>query len=314
MKIIALAGGVGGAKMVHGLVQVLPPEDITVIVNTGDDFIHLGLNICPDLDTICYTLAGIANPETGWGIVNDTWNAINTVDALGGPGWFRLGDHDLGTHLERTRRMMEGQLLSEVTTNFCNSWNIKTTVLPMSNDPVQTFVRTREGDLPFQEYFVRRQCEPEVHDFIFRNCEKASPTPGIVTSIQDADILIICPSNPWVSIDPILNIPGIEEAIIASKKKGLRVLAVSPIICGQAIKGPVVKIFLEMGIEPSALSVAKHYQNLIDVFVFDEKDQMLTRRLKDMKLSLICVNTIMNSILDRKKLAKDILSNFNIKD
>ena len=310
MKIIALAGGVGGAKMVHGLAQILPPENLTVIVNTGDDFIHLGLNISPDLDTVCYTLAGIANPERGWGIVNDTWNAINTIDSLGGPGWFRLGDHDLGTHLERTRRMMQGQLLSEVTVNFCNTWNIKVKILPMSDDPVLTIVQTEEGDLPFQEYFVRRQCEPKVHGFIFKNCEKASPTSGILASIQDADLLIICPSNPWVSIDPILNIPGIEETILACKKNGLKVLAVSPIIGGQAIKGPVVKMYLEMGIEPSAISVAKHYQKLLDIFVLDEEDRLLVKRLNDMNLDLICVNTIMNSVLDRKKLAEDILSEF----
>ena len=308
MKIVALAGGVGGAKLAHGLAQILPPEDLTIIVNTGDDFEHLGLKISPDLDTICYTLAGFANPETGWGIANDTWNVINSIKNLGGPGWFRLGDRDLGTHLERTRRMLNGQSLSEVTKAFCKAWNIDSLVLPMSDDPVPTIVQTNIGDLPFQDYFVRRHCEPEVKGFIFRDCEDAIPSPGIITAIQEADLLVICPSNPWVSIDPILSISTIKQTVLACKKKGLKVLAVSPIIDGRAIKGPVVKMYREMGIEPSALSVAKHYHNLIDRFVFDFKDQLLMERLQELQIDLLCLNTIMKSTNDRKKLAQEILS------
>ena len=308
MKIVALAGGVGGAKLAHGLAQILPSEDLTIIVNTGDDFEHLGLKVCPDLDTICYTLAGFANPETGWGIANDSWNAINSIENLGGPGWFRLGDRDLGTHLERTRRMMNGQSLSAVTKDFCKAWNVDILVLPMSDDPVPTIVQTNMGDLPFQEYFVRRYCEPKVKGFIFRDSEDALPAPGIIEAIQEADLLIVCPSNPWVSIDPILSISSIKETVLDCKKENLRVFAVSPIIDGRAIKGPVVKMYREMGIEPSALSVAKHYHNLIDLFVFDLQDQLLREKLQELHIDLLCLNTIMKSSNDRKKLAQEILS------
>lgn len=312
MKIVALAGGVGGAKLVHGLAQILPPENLTIIVNTGDDFLHLGLKICPDLDTVCYTLAGFANPETGWGIAHDTWNAINSIENLGGPGWFRIGDIDFGTHLERTRRMLDGQSLSEVTKIFCEAWNVKNLVLPMSDDPVETIVLSNLGDLPFQEYFVHRHCEPEVKGFIFKGCDDALPAPGIINSIQEADLLIVCPSNPWVSIDPILSIPTFKETVLDCKKEGLRVLAVSPIVAGRAVKGPVVKMYREMGVEPSAFSVAKHYHNFIDQFVFDLQDQSLVERLRGLQIDLLCVNTIMKSKNDRKKLAKEILSNSDI--
>ncbi len=310
MKVVALAGGVGGAKLVHGLAHILPPDNLTVIVNTGDDFEHLGLKICPDLDTVCYTLAGIANPETGWGLLNETWNAINNITSLGGPGWFRLGDLDLGTHLERTRRLMLGQVLSKIIEDFCRSWNIETTVLPMSNDPVPTIVQTNEGDLPFQEYFVHRRCEPRVKGFIFLDCEKASPAPGIISALMNAELLVICPSNPWVSIDPILSVPTIKETIIIRKKKDLKVLAVSPIVSGRAIKGPLAKMFTEMSIESSALSVAKYYINLIDFFVFDLLDKELIDAIEAINITPLCFDTVMKSINDRNRLAKDIISYF----
>ena len=180
MKIVALAGGVGGAKLADGLAQILPPEDLTIIVNTGDDFEHLGLYICPDLDTVCYTLAGLANPETGWGRADETWHAIENISRLGGPDWFRLGDQDLGTHLERTRRLKAGQTLSQITRDFCATWEIGPTVLPMSDDPVPTIVLTDEGELPFQEYFVHRRCEPRVRGFRFQGIEDARPAPGVI--------------------------------------------------------------------------------------------------------------------------------------
>ena len=203
MKIVALAGGVGGAKLAHGLAQILPPEDLTVIVNTGDDFEHLELTICPDLDTVCYTLAGLANPETGWGRNGETWNVISNIEKLGGPNWFRLGDQDIATHLERTRRLKEGNSLSQVTREFCEAWGIKQTVLPMSDLPVRTIVDTDEGELAFQEYFVHRHCEPRVKGFRFDGVEEAQPTVGVREAIDLAEAVVICPSNPWVSIDPI---------------------------------------------------------------------------------------------------------------
>ncbi|HEY3473049.1 MAG TPA: 2-phospho-L-lactate transferase CofD family protein, partial [Anaerolineales bacterium] len=198
MKIVALAGGVGGAKFAHGLSQILPPEDLTLIVNTGDDFEHYGLYICPDLDTVCYTLAGLANPETGWGRAHETWNVIENATKLGGLAWFRLGDQDLGTHLERTRRLKEGATLSQITREFCEAWGIKQTILPMSDQPVRTIVETEEGDLAFQEYFVHRHCEPRVTGFRFEGAQTAEPAPGTREAIRSADAIIVCPSNPWV--------------------------------------------------------------------------------------------------------------------
>ncbi len=206
MKIVALAGGVGGAKLAHGLAQILPPEDLTVIVNTGDDFEHLGLTICPDLDTVCYTLAGLANSETGWGRENETWNTISNIEKLGGPNWFRLGDQDFGTHIERTRRLKGGEPLSQITKDFCKAWGIKQTILPMTDSSVRTIVNTDEGELAFQEYFVHRHCEPRVKGFRFEGVEVAEPVIGAREAIESAEAIVICPSNPWVSIDPILHV------------------------------------------------------------------------------------------------------------
>jgi len=233
MKIVALAGGVGGAKLANGLAQIQHPEDLTIIVNTGDDFKHLGLFICPDLDTVCYKLAGLANPETGWGRADESWHAIENITRLGGPNWFHLGDQDLGTHLERTRRLKAGQTLSQITRDFCAAWGIGPTVLPMSDDPVPTIVLTDEGELPFQEYFVHRRCEPRVRGFRFQGVDGAHPAPGMIAAIREADLVVICPSNPWVSIDPILALPNIRSEIGSR-----RVVAVSPIIGGKAVKGP----------------------------------------------------------------------------
>ena len=298
MKIVALAGGVGGAKFVHGLAQVLPPEELTVIVNTGDDFEHYGLHICPDLDTVCYTLAGIANPETGWGRVDETWNVIDQASKLGGPAWFRLGDQDLGTHLERTRRLEAGQSLSHVTNDFCEAWGIKQNVLPMSDQPVRTIVQTDEGDLAFQEYFVHRRCEPHVRGFRFEGADMAKPAPGVSEAIQSADAVIVCPSNPWVSIDPILRIvKRIEQPVVA----------ISPIIGGQTVKGPAAKMYRELGIEPSALAVARHYGELATGFVLDHIDRQLEGEIRSLSMRTFVTNTLMNSHDDRKRLAMDVL-------
>ena len=298
MKIVALAGGVGGAKLAHGLAQILPDEDLTIIVNTGDDFEHYGLYICPDLDTVCYTLAGLANPDTGWGRVNETWNVIETTSKLGGPAWFRLGDQDLGTHLERTRRLKEGQSLSQITKDFCKAWGIEHAVLPMSDQPVRTIVETEEGDLAFQEYFVYRRCEPRVRGFRFEGVEAAEPAPGASEAIRAADAVIICPSNPWVSIDPILQIvKRIEKPVVA----------VSPIIGGQAVKGPAAKMYGELGIEPSALAVARHYCDLVTGFVLDDFDKHLEGEIRSLNMRTLVTNTLMKSHDNRKQLAGDVL-------
>ena len=304
MKIVALAGGVGGAKLAHGLAQILPPQDLTVIVNTGDDFEHYGLYICPDLDTVCYTLAGRANPETGWGRVNETWNVIENAAKLGGPAWFRLGDQDLGTHLERTRRLNEGQTLSEITKDFCTAWGIEHTILPMSDQPVRTIVETDEGELAFQEYFVHRRCEPRVRGFRFEGVDIAVPAPGAREAIQSAEAVIICPSNPWVSIDPILQI---FSPLLRGEGSGVRLVAVSPIIDGRAVKGPAAKMYRELGIEPSALAVARHYCDLATGFVLDVFDKQLQAEIRSLNMRTLVTNTLMKSHDNRKQLAGEVL-------
>lgn len=299
MKIVALAGGVGGAKLAHGLAQILPPGDLTVIVNTGDDFEHYGLYICPDLDTVCYTLAGLANLETGWGRANETWNVMENAAMLGGPRWFNLGDRDLGTHLERTRRLRDGQKLSQVTKDFCSAWEIQHAVLPMSDQPVRTIVETEEGDLAFQEYFVHRRCEPRVKGFRFEGVESAEPAPGAREAIRSADAVILCPSNPWVSIDPILRVvKHIEKPVVA----------ISPIIGGETIKGPAAKMYRELGITPSALAVARHYCDLVTGFVFDEIDRQLESEIGSLNIRTHVTNTLMKSHDDRKRLAMDTIN------
>jgi len=303
MKIVAFAGGVGGAKLADGLSRCLPPEDLTTIVNTGDDFEHWGLMISPDLDTVCYTLAGLANPETGWGRAGETWQVFENMRLLSGPVWFRIGDKDLATHIERTRRLKTGQPLSLVVKDFCQAWGIKSRVLPMTDQKVSTFVDTLEaGELAFQEYFVHRRCEPTVKSFRFAGIEKAQPAPGLLEAIHEADAILFCPSNPWVSIDPILKIAGIQSAL-----SGKKIAAVSPIIGGQTVKGPAAKMFAELGFVSSALSVAKHYHQIVTHFVLDNQDIHLTGQIKDLGVRALAINTLMKSDQDRQQLAQNML-------
>ncbi|HSL31427.1 MAG TPA: 2-phospho-L-lactate transferase [Anaerolineales bacterium] len=301
LKIVALAGGVGGAKFAHGLAQNLSPDDLTIIVNTGDDFEHYGLYVCPDLDTVCYTLAGLANSQTGWGRANETWKVIENAARLGGPDWFRLGDQDLGTHLERTRRLREGHSLSQITKDFCDAWGIRQKILPMTDQPVRTIVETAEEHLSFQEYFVHRRCEPRVTGFHFEGIESAEAAPGTREALWEADAIILCPSNPWVSLDPILR-------VLSPLPREVRVIAVSPIIGGQTVKGPAAKMFRELGIEPSALAVARHYCDLLSGFVLDLVDSQLEGEIQSLGIRTLVTNTLMNSHDDRKKLARKILN------
>ncbi|MBM3151679.1 MAG: 2-phospho-L-lactate transferase [Chloroflexi bacterium] len=304
MKIAVLCGGVGGAKLADGLSRALPPENLTIIVNTGDDFEHLGLLICPDLDTVCYTLAGIANPETGWGRADESWNALAAIDSLGGPSWFRLGDRDLGTHLERTRCLAQGQTLSQVTSGFCRSWNILPNVIPMSDRAVRTMVSTEAyGELTFQDYFVRRRCEPKVTGFRFSGAEHALPAPGTLEAIEAADAVILSPSNPWVSLDPILALPGIRSAV--GRKP---VAAVSSIIGGKTVKGPAAKMFQELGFEPSAPAIALHYRDILDGFILDQVDLALGGDIRPLGIQVAAFQTLMNSPADRRRLAEDVLN------
>lgn len=304
MRITALAGGVGGAKLAHGLAQILPPEDLTIIVNTGDDFEHFGLYISPDLDTVCYTLAGLASPVTGWGRADESWRAMDELKRLGAPDWFNLGDRDLATHLERTRRLKEGQTLSQITRDFCAAWGVRHTVLPMSDDPIRTMVDTVEyGELPFQEYFVKHRYEPRVRGFRFAGLEVARAAPGVREALQKADALVICPSNPWVSIDPILAV--LQRASIALPSL---TVAVSPIIGGRAIKGPAAKMFAELGIPPSPWAVAEHYRSLLTGLVIDTTDVDYTKEIERLGIRVYITNTLMTSLADRRRLAEDVLN------
>lgn len=310
MKIVALAGGVGGAKLADGLARCLPPENLTVIVNTGDDFEHWGLKICPDLDTVCYTLAGLANPETGWGRADETWEVFENVRRTGGADWFRIGDKDLATHIERTRRLKAGQPLSQIVRDFCRAWGVRPTVLPMTDQPVATIVDTIEmGELPFQEYFVHQHCEPTVKGFRFSGVESAQPAPGVKEAIEKADAIVFCPSNPWVSIDPILALAPLSPHFLRKwGERGWRVVAVSPIIGGQTVKGPAAKMFAELGIEPSALAVAKHYGESISGFVLDTVDAHLADEIQKLGIRPLVTQTIMKTLEDRQKLAEDVLN------
>ena len=304
MKVVALAGGVGGAKLADGLYRTLTADSLTVIVNCGDDFAPFGLRVCPDLDTVCYTLAGLANPQTGWGRQGETWVAYEEIRRLGGPAWFHLGDQDLATHLERTRRLQSGETLSRVTRDFCQAWGITARVLPMTDDWMPTWVDTVDnGWLPFQEYFVKLACEPKVKGFEFRGAQEARPAPGVIESIRDADCVVICPSNPWVSIGPILSVPGVMEAL---KKCPVRVV-ISPIVGGKAIKGPAAKMFTELGIQPSCLAVAQHYQDWCTHFIMDREDSHFSEKIEALGMSVTVTDTMMYDSEDRIRLARETL-------
>jgi LPPG:FO 2-phospho-L-lactate transferase len=303
MKVCVMAGGVGGAKLVDGLAQVLSLTDLSIIVNTGDDFEYLGLQISPDLDTVCYTLADLANPKTGWGQRDETWVTFETLSKIGGLDWFRLGDRDLATHFYRTEALQQGKTLTTITRELCHSWGIKHTIFPMSNDPVRTIVYTRAGEaLGFQEYFVHQGCHPEVTGFEFSGASVAQPAPGALEAIQNADLVLLAPSNPWVSIGPILDVPGYLAAI-----REKPVIAVSPIVGGKALKGPAAKMYLELGIKPSASAVADHYRKFLTGFVFDTIDLGELEKIKRWRIIPLVTDVVMHDKQDRVRLAKEVL-------
>ena len=278
--ILALAGGVGGAKLAAGLEGALDsPEDLLTVVNTGDDFEHLGLSICPDLDTVMYTLSGRANPETGWGLAGESWHFLEALGTLGGEDWFRLGDRDLATHVERTRRLRAGETLSRVTADLSARLGVPSRIAPMSDDPVRTVVETPDGDLPFQEYFVRRRCKPAVRGLRFEGAPAARMSAALEAALADPalEAVVICPSNPYLSVDPILAVPGVRAALT---RCAAPVVAVSPIVGGRAIKGPAAKIMEELGVEVSAAAVAARYRDLLDGFVLDETDRALAAAIE----------------------------------
>lgn len=300
--VLVLSGGVGGAKLCLGLQRVLPPGQLLVLVNTGDDFEHLGLAISPDLDTTLYTLADLANPELGWGRRDETWTFMRVLESLGGPTWFRLGDGDLALHVERTRRLARGETLTAVMADVSHRLGIPSHIIPMSDDPVRTLVTTPEGVLAFQEYFVRERCEPVVRQLSFQGAQSARLSPAAQAALAGPlRAILIAPSNPYLSIDPILAIPGIRAALRAT---AVPVVAVTPIIGDAAVKGPTVKIMRELGIVASPLSVIEHYGDMIDGFVLDERDAAVADRTP---VAVHTCNTLMLTLEDRERVARAAL-------
>lgn len=306
VRCVALSGGVGGAKLALGLSHVVPGDALAVVVNTGDDFRHLGLAICPDLDTLLYTLAGRVNPETGWGLRDEQWHCMAALAELGGDTWFRLGDRDLATHLARTARLAQGARLTEVTAELCAAFGVATRVLPVSDDTIATHVHTDAGLLPFQEYFVRRRAEPRVQAVEFAGAADAQPSPEVLAALQEdgLEAILIAPSNPYLSIDPLLAVPGLAAALRSSP---VPVVAVSPIVGGRALKGPTAKIMAELGLSASALVVAQYYQPWIDGFILDAVDEDMRADLEALGITVHCCNTIMTTLDDRIELARAAL-------
>jgi LPPG:FO 2-phospho-L-lactate transferase len=302
-RIVALTGGVGGAKLCLGLQRVLPPGCLRIVVNTGDDFDHLGLRICPDVDTTLYTLGGLANPELGWGRQDETWTFMRTLATLGGETWFRLGDGDLALHVERTRRLASGDTLTDFTADVATGFGIGAQVLPMSDDPVRTVVNTPTGEIGFQEYFVRNRCAPIVTGLRFAGAETARLSTAVTQALREDGLraILIAPSNPYLSVDPILALPGMRAALRGS---AVPVIAVTPIIGDAAVKGPTAKIMKELGVTPSPLAVIEHYRGLIDGFVLDSRDAHLSDRI-DIPVQ-IC-DTLMLTLEDRQRVASSAL-------
>ncbi len=301
--VVALCGGVGGAKLAHGLSLALPADELTVIVNTGDDFRHLGLCISPDLDSVLYAFSGLSDPVRGWGRRDETWKFMAALEGLRGETWFQLGDADLALHVERTWRLAQGATLSDVTAHLCRALGIAAQVLPMSDDPVRTRVLTADGWLDFQDYFVRRRCQPAVRAFEFAGAATARPQPAALAALERHDLraIIICPSNPFVSVEPILAVPGMRAAM---QQSDAPVIAVTPIIGGQAIKGPAAKMLAELGLEVSGAAVARRYADLLDGFVIDHVDDM-PEPLPGVRF--FSAATLMHSTADRVRLAGDVL-------
>ena len=306
--VLALSGGIGGAKLALGLYRILPPNTLTVVANTGDDFEHLGLSISPDLDTLLYTLSGNDNPELGWGRRDETWTFMAALAALGGATWFRLGDGDLATHVERTRRLNAGEKLSSITDDFRRRLGIAARLLPASDDPVRTRLHTPALNpdgrwLDFQDYFVRLHCEPVIDRIDFASSEDARPHPDVIAALADRGLraVVICPSNPFISIDPILAVPGMRSAL---RDCAAPVVAVSPIIGGKAVKGPTAKMMQELGLPVDAAAVAHRYRDFLDLYIADEED---AGSVADLALPVVLTRTLMQSLTDREALARTVL-------
>jgi LPPG:FO 2-phospho-L-lactate transferase len=305
--IVALAGGVGGARLAIGLAALLPPERLTIVVNTGDDFEHLGFTVCPDLDTVMYTLAGLADPQQGWGRADETWSFMETLGQLGGETWFRLGDRDLAVHVARTQALARGEPLSDITRALSRKLGVEHTIVPMSDEPVRTFVATDAGELSFQDYFVRRRCAPAVSGFRFAGSENAK-VPRVLRDLFDAahvEAAIICPSNPYVSIAPMLALGEIRDWL---ERRTFPVVAVSPIIGGDAVKGPAAKMMRELGLAASASAVAEHYGALVDGWVIDRRDENLAPVIEALGREVAVAETLMSDRTRSLELARTVVA------
>lgn len=305
-RFLALSGGIGGAKLALGLSHVLEKTQLTVIANTGDDFEHFGLYISPDVDTLIYTLADINNTKLGWGRRDETWNFMDACGEVGLDTWFRLGDRDLAVHLYRSNRLKQGATLSDIVRELCAGFSVRSEIIPMSDHPVRTIVETDSGILPFQEYFVKHRCKPRVAAIHFEGIDEAMPAPGFLKRLQDPGLraIIICPSNPFLSVHPILSLPGIKQDF----KTGVRpVIVVSPIVQGQALKGPTTKLMRELKLETDVVTIAGIYKDIADAVVIDTQDTEFTQEIESMGITVHTANIVMRTLQDRINLAKDVV-------
>lgn len=302
-RYLAITGGIGGAKLALGLSNILSADELAFVVNTGDDFEHLGLHISPDVDTLIYTLAGLNNPETGWGRRDESWQFMSALADLGGETWFRLGDKDLAINVERSRRLQDGQSLSRVTAALADSLGISHSILPMSDDPVRTLVHTDGGPMEFQHYFVREQCRPVVKRFEYHGSDVARINPDILQWLESPQLsgIILCPSSPFISIDPILSLPVMREAL---QKVTVPIIAVSPIIGGKSLKGPLAKMMLEMSLPAKASWIADHYRDFVDGLLVDSRDETLAAEIEALGVRAYVTNIVMDSLDDRIRLAE----------
>ena len=303
---LALSGGIGGAKLALGLEHIFNSPKLMIAGNTGDDFEHFGLNISPDLDTLLYTLSGKSDLERGWGLANETWSFMKAMKEIGGETWFQLGDRDLAIHVERTRRLKEGERLSLITSSFCRKFGVKSHIVPATDDSLKTLVKTPKGILSFQHYFVRDQCRPKILGLKYEGLENAQPCPALEEALESSllETVVICPSNPFLSIDPILAVKGVREKLKSSKA---RVIAVSPIVGGDAVKGPTANNLRDLGFSVSAYTIAKYYSDFIDGFMLDKGDENEISRIESLGMQVGLADTVMTDLQSKIKLAEDVL-------
>ena len=303
---LALSGGIGGAKLALGLEYIFNSTNLMIAGNTGDDFEHFGLNISPDLDTLMYTLSGKSDLERGWGLANETWSFMKAMKEIGGETWFQLGDRDLAIHIERTRRLKEGERLSLITSSFCRKFGVKSHIVPATDDSLKTLVKTPEGILSFQHYFVRDQCRPKILGLKYEGSENAQPCPALEEALESSllETIVVCPSNPFLSIDPILAVKGVREKL---KSSNARVIAVSPIVGGDAVKGPTANNLRDLGFSVSAYTIAKYYSDFIDGFMLDKGDENEISRIESLGMQVGLADTVMTDLQSKIKLAEDVL-------